>query len=165
VVLCTAVVLTLLTSVVLRTISADYLSLITMQYVGCVKAMAVIDNLFLLATGFSQIFTALTLFANQQNHWLSVYLQVFLWPFVHMTQLCTVWITVLIAFNRFIAICYPYKADRVCSIKMARLQVSDFSSLFYVFYIDVGLYARQSMLVEPLSIVHIYSLRKSASRI
>jgi hypothetical protein len=107
----------------LRTISADYLSLITTQYVGCVKAMAVIDNLFLLATGFSQIFTALTLFADQQNHWLSVYLQVFLWPFVHITRLTTVWITVLIAFNRFIAICYPYKADRVCSLKTVRLQV------------------------------------------
>jgi hypothetical protein len=85
--------------------------------------MAVIDNLFLLATGFTQMFTAITLFADQPNHWLSVYLQVFLWPFVHITQLCTVWITVLIAFNRFIAICYPYSADRICSLSLVRIQV------------------------------------------
>ena len=88
------------------------------------QAMAVIDNLFLLATGFSQTFTALTLYADQTNHWLSVYLQIFLWPLVHITQLCTVWITVLIAFNRFVAICYPYDTDRICSLKLVKLQVT-----------------------------------------
>ena len=35
----------------------------------------------------------------------------------------TVWITVLVAFNRYVAICMPFQAIRVCTMRQARLQV------------------------------------------
>ena len=35
----------------------------------------------------------------------------------------TVWITVLVAFNRYVAICRPFQAIRVCTMRQARLQV------------------------------------------
>ena len=49
--------------------------------------------------------------------------QVYVWPLVHISQMWTVWITVLVAFNRYVAICRPFQAIRVCTMRQARLQV------------------------------------------
>jgi len=49
--------------------------------------------------------------------------QVYVWPLVHISQMWTVWITVLVAFNRYVAICKPFQAIRVCTMRQARLQV------------------------------------------
>ena len=46
-----------------------------------------------------------------------------MWPLVHVSQMWTVWITVLVAFNRYVAICRPFQAIRVCTMRQARLQV------------------------------------------
>jgi len=88
-----------------------------------VQVLAVVDNLFLLSTGLSQMFGATTLFAGMTDHWLSGYLQTLVWPMVHITQMLTVYITVLIAANRYVAICHPYRADRRCSLAVVRLTV------------------------------------------
>jgi len=71
--------------------------------------MAVFDNLFILAAGLAQIFPAMTLMVDQSNHRFKTFLQVLVWPIVHITQLCTVWAIVLVAFYRFVAVCYPFK--------------------------------------------------------
>jgi len=86
--------------------------------------MAVIDNLFLLATGLSQMFTASTLYVGITSHWFSSYLQTLVWPLVHTTQMLTVYITVLIACNRHIAVCHPYRAERFCSLTIVRIKVN-----------------------------------------
>ena len=86
------------------------------------QVMAVIDNLFLLFTGTSQIFAAVTLFTNT-NHPAAPFMMILVWPFVHITQMAAVWITVLIALNRYIAICRPFQAPNWCSMSRARLQL------------------------------------------
>jgi len=88
------------------------------------QVMAVIDNLFLLATGLSQMFTATTLYNGITSHWFSVYLRTLVWPLVHITQMLTVYMTVIIACNRYIAVCHPYRAERLCSLTVVRLKVS-----------------------------------------
>ena len=52
-----------------------------------------------------------------------MYCQVYVWPLVHISQMWTVWITVLVAFNRYVAICMPFQAIRVSTMRQARLQV------------------------------------------
>jgi len=49
--------------------------------------------------------------------------QVYVWPLVHISQMWTVWITVLVAFNRYVAICRPFQAIRICTMRQSRLQV------------------------------------------
>ena len=105
----------------------SYLQIFILLSAECtarVQVLAVTDNLFLLSTGLSQIFTASTLYVGITNHWFSVYLQTFVWPLVHMTQMLTVYMTVLIACNRYIAICHPYRAERLCSLFVVRIKVS-----------------------------------------
>ena len=97
------------------------------------QVMALADNLFLLTTGFSQIFTAVSLFIGYDNDPIMPYIMVCIWPLVHVTQLGTVWITVLIAFNRFIAICRPFQATKLCTMRRVRLQVF-LMTLFCVLY-------------------------------
>jgi len=88
------------------------------------QVMAVTDNSFLITAGFAQIFTAFTLFYDVTAHVLVAYTQAYVWPLVHITQLGTVWITVLISFNRFVAICLPFRAHTLCSFRRVRNQVN-----------------------------------------
>jgi len=87
------------------------------------QVMAVVDNLFLLSTGLSQMFGATMLFAGVTGHWFTGYLQTLVWPTVHITQMLTIYVTVLIAANRYVAICHPYRADRCCSLTVVRIKV------------------------------------------
>lgn len=87
------------------------------------RALALTDNFFLLTTGTSQIFAAMCLYREVIDHPLTPYMRKYLWPLVHITQLETVWITVLISVNRFIAICLPFRALSLCTLSRVRLQV------------------------------------------
>ena len=49
------------------------------------------------------------------------YAQVYLWPIVCMAQMCSVWLTVLISTERYIAICYPFLAFRMCTVTKVRI--------------------------------------------
>lgn len=44
-------------------------------------------------------------------------------PIGYMSQTLTVWMTVLLAINRYIAICRPYNASKLCTVRKARIQV------------------------------------------
>lgn len=44
-------------------------------------------------------------------------------PLGYMSQSATVWMTVLLGVNRFLAICYPFRASRWLSLTSARIQV------------------------------------------
>ena len=87
------------------------------------QVMALIDNLFLLTTGFSQIYSAVVMYYDLYVP-VGPYIQMLVWPLVHTTQLGTVWITVLIAFNRYIAICKPFRAPQLCTMSRVRMQVA-----------------------------------------
>jgi len=41
-----------------------------------------------------------------------------------VTQMWTVWITVLVAVSRYVAICRPYQAPRLCTMTRVRQQVA-----------------------------------------
>jgi hypothetical protein len=74
--------------------------------------------------GITQIFSAVTImFYEKADHPASPYMMVLVWPLVHITQMATVWVTVLIAMNRYIAICRPFQAPLWCSMSKARLQL------------------------------------------
>ncbi|ELU14312.1 hypothetical protein CAPTEDRAFT_215933 [Capitella teleta] len=87
------------------------------------QVMAVVDNMFLCTTGYTLIYSATTVFLEETNQYLMPFNTVFIHPLVHISQLSTVWITVLIAFNRYIAICKPFQAPKLCTITRVRLQV------------------------------------------
>lgn len=55
--------------------------------------------------------------------YISAYVAVFVFPLVHVTQMWTVWITVLVAFNRYVAICRPFHASQVCTMKQTTRQI------------------------------------------
>jgi hypothetical protein len=86
------------------------------------QVMALIDNLFLMTTGFSQIYSAIVTYFGLSDT-VGPFIQMLVWPLVHTTQLGTVWITVLIAFNRYIAICKPFRAPQLCTMSRVRIQV------------------------------------------
>ena len=48
------------------------------------------------------------------------YILVYILPCTFTAQTATIWITVLVGFNRYIAVCKPYQASRLCNIAMAR---------------------------------------------
>lgn len=86
------------------------------------QVMALFDNLFLLTTGYTTVFAAVMFFVEKPESHIAPYNVVYVWPLVHITQMGTVWITVLIAFNRYIAICKPFQAPMLCTISRVRLQ-------------------------------------------
>jgi len=43
---------------------------------------------------------------------------------VHVTQMWTVWVTVLVAVSRYVAICRPYQAPRLCTLRRVRQQTA-----------------------------------------
>ena len=55
---------------------------------------------------------------------LSSYIIKYVNPIGAITQFCTVWFTVLLAVNRYVAICQPFRAHAWCTLNRARLQVA-----------------------------------------
>ena len=47
----------------------------------------------------------------------------FIHPFVYMPLVATIWFTVLIAINRYVVVCHPFRASSFCSLARTRLQV------------------------------------------
>ena len=88
------------------------------------QSLALADNLFLLTTGFAQIFLAVCLYYGLDAYRSALpYIRVLLWPLVHITQFGTIWMTVLIAANRYIAICRPFQTHKLCTMTKVRIQV------------------------------------------
>jgi len=54
---------------------------------------------------------------TEETHAVKVYLL----PFAFIAQTATIWVTVLVAFNRYIAVCQPFKAARLCTVVQVRL--------------------------------------------
>jgi len=42
--------------------------------------------------------------------------KIYLLPLAFIAQTATIWVTVLVAFNRYIAVCKPFKAARLCTV-------------------------------------------------
>ena len=51
------------------------------------------------------------------------YIRVYTWPIICIAQMCSIWMTVLISSERYVAICYPLRASHVCSAGRIRKMV------------------------------------------
>lgn len=51
------------------------------------------------------------------------HVQYYIWPWMMTTQMTTVWLTVLVSCERYVAICHPLKAIYVCTIGKVRMSV------------------------------------------
>ena len=99
------------------------------------RIMAVCETLFLVfATTCLTFQAAMTRFNpfDPFNEF-SEYMVVYLYPVVHTTQMLGIWSTVLLAVNRYIAICWPYRAPHWCTMKTVRREVA-FMVIGVIFY-------------------------------
>ena len=56
----------------------------------------------------------------QSFQYIQPYILVYILPCTFTAQTATIWVTVLVGFNRYVAVCKPYQASRLCNISMAR---------------------------------------------
>ena len=88
------------------------------------KGLAISDNMFLVTGSFAQMYLAMSMFFGLQSQLEPIfpYIQTYAWPLVHLSQMGTVWMTVLIASNRYIAVCKPLHAPRLCRKRNVQMQ-------------------------------------------
>ncbi|KAK2166142.1 hypothetical protein LSH36_41g03024 [Paralvinella palmiformis] len=91
------------------------------------QSLAVADNLLLFFALIALSFwMGLMPYLNGSDRWTQmaeVYLPIVIDPMGAMTQTAMVWLTVLLALNRFIAVCKPFKASMLCTLRRAKIQV------------------------------------------
>ena len=100
------------------------------------QSLAVADSLVLMTS-----FVVLSIIYGmlpyvQQAEWASViipYIVKYIHPLGYMGQCATIWITVLLAVNRFIAVVKPFLTAKLCTLNKARLQVVVVTVLAVVF--------------------------------
>ena len=128
------------------------------------QALAMADNLFLIMSGFSNIFSALCIYYgwDEVHHQALPYIQVFIWPLVAITQFGTVWMTVLIAANRYIAICRPFQAHKLCSMAKVRLQVCLVAVLALIYNIPKFLEYRLASTTDEVTNITITTAEATA---
>ncbi|ESN90914.1 hypothetical protein HELRODRAFT_116471 [Helobdella robusta] len=95
------------------------------SFLFLLQALAIVDTLMITCVfsiysiqGFVQ-FTGL--FRDSYNRYMYPVFMIIIYPFAFAFQALTVWLTVLLAVNRYIAVCMPYQALKICTVKRARI--------------------------------------------
>lgn len=90
------------------------------------KALAISDSLFLITAIGIQMYPAMAMYFDLYDQLKPIYpkMQTYGWPIAHMVQMGTTYMMVLIAVNRYIAVCKPLHACTLCSKKQVQLQIS-----------------------------------------
>ena len=107
------------------------------------QSLAIADNAFLflwmahypLHSLHSHFYSSAIRGTNNQLQVALLYLRVYSFPLLFMTQTQTIWLTVIIAANRFIAVCLPYSAPHLCTLANVRRElfaITAFSMLYNV---------------------------------
>jgi len=82
------------------------------------QALAFTDNFFLsiwlLQFSLGDMLTYFGWISRLHVSWM--YIRLYTYPLLFMGQTATIWMTVLIAFSRYVAVCRPYMAASVCSV-------------------------------------------------
>ena len=94
-------------------------------------ALAVMDNLFLLACLFYQ--TCLSIYTNTGHLSVCAYGEPYVYAYGLTAQTGTIWIVVMVTMDRFVAVCKPFSAQKWCTrrnAKMAAVGVATFSILY-----------------------------------
>ena len=82
-------------------------------------SLALIDSAVLLT-----VFTCCIVGLVWLPHDLRVYLIVSVWPLRSMAETATIWLTVLIAVNRYIIVCRPLRATQWCTLSKVKIQLA-----------------------------------------
>ena len=89
------------------------------------RAVAVSDAFFLFSVLIIQ--TIVNVYSETGVLWWCFeyrgYIQYTVWPLLMMTQMSTVWLTVLVSMERYVAICHPLKAASICTYTKVRRAV------------------------------------------
>ena len=101
------------------------------------KALALMDNLFLVTAAVVQMYLAMAMYFNLHEQLEVIYptVQTFGWPLAHIIQMCTVWMMVLVAGNRYFAVCRPLDAPRLCTKHNVQLEIMVMASAVCVYNI------------------------------
>ena len=86
------------------------------------QALAVIDSIFLVVVFITySITTLLEALGSIED---PVNIMIFTVPFAFVFQTATVWMVVLVGRNRYIAVCKPFKAVKMCTVVRAKKQLT-----------------------------------------
>ena len=99
------------------------------------EALAIADNalliLWLIHYSIRESFQYFGLDSNFHSAWM--YVRVYTFPVMYMAQTATIWLTVVIALNRYMAVCLPYRAPHLCNINNVYKEVA-IVTLFSICY-------------------------------
>lgn len=117
------------------------------------RAVSVSDAMFLLMVFINQ--TVVNLYGwTGLLEWCYIYrgyIQYSTWPILMITQMSTVWLTVLVSLERYVAVCHPLKAAAVCTLSKVRKAVALIFSVSILYnlprYIEWQIVDKSSM--EP----------------
>lgn len=73
------------------------------------------------------------------------------WPLALSFQTAAVWLVVLVTFERFIAICFPFKSRHICTLKRARIAIACVIILAIAYNIPRYFYYKFEQAVDPFT--------------
>ena len=86
-------------------------------------SLSLIDSAVLL-TVFTCYIVQLDVYIDWLPHDVRIYLEVCAYPLRCMAETATIWVTVLIAVNRYIIVCLPLRASQWCTLSKVKIQLA-----------------------------------------
>ena len=90
--------------------------------------------------------------------YVTAYVTVCVFPLVHVTQMWTVWITVLVALSRYVAICRPYQAPLLCTMRRIRQQLAAVALAIVLYNAPRFLEYRVEYILDQVTLLAAYKL-------
>ena len=124
------------------------LSFVVLHKGGCqnvgsylLQALALADNLFLAVYMFVDIDKLVVYLIQTAEYHVNVYALLkwgeikdnYLWPIIHTINVCSIWMVVLVAGNRYVAVCHPFVASRLCTKRSILFQIMIMSCAAFAF--------------------------------
>jgi len=120
-------------------------------------SLGVADTLFLATVFALRVIPSIDTFAWPLP-WLQPavpYLGKYVYPTAIVAETGTIYLTILVTVNRYVSVCWPYRASELCSLRSARLHVAAVTLFAVVFnlprYFESCLRAYIYVLVHPES--------------
>ena len=98
-------------------------------------SLGIADTLFLATVFALRVLTSIDTFAYSLP-WLQPavpYLGKYVYPTAILAETGTIYLTILVTVNRYVSVCWPYRASELCSLRSARIHVAAIT-LFAVIY-------------------------------
>ena len=98
------------------------------------EALALADNMFLAICVCNDADYIISKYYNLSFQYYQVF-KTYIWPLGHITHMCTAWMIVIVAGNRYIAVCRPMDAPRLCTKYNVQLEILTMAGAACVFNI------------------------------